>query len=277
MRPFSSPAKAAAARKLVARAIHAGNVLAEADARSWPSTAPPYPDLLESELFGHERGAFTGAQARRKGKFEAADGGTVFLDEIGDITSQDADRFTARPAGEGNRARWWNAAHESGFSLRGRHQSRPRGDGEGRTFRFDLFYQRFLHPRSGAPGRRHSSARGSLAEKTRHLDESASTANFPGSRGIAAPVRLAGNVRELENAIERALVIGVRRNSASGFPLLPPGGPPSFRAPPGGCSPAAYRARARRNSMELHSRRSYPRHRPDHALQQNEKLRSEAT
>lgn len=74
-------------KELIARAIHANSAR-----RYFPIIAvncgAMIESLLESELFGHEKGAFTGAQFRRKGKFELADGGTIFLDEIGTISQK---------------------------------------------------------------------------------------------------------------------------------------------------------------------------------------------
>jgi two-component system nitrogen regulation response regulator GlnG len=73
-------------KELVARALHRHSPRAEKPFIALNMAAIPR-DLLESELFGHERGAFTGAQARRAGRFEQADGGTLFLDEIGDMSA----------------------------------------------------------------------------------------------------------------------------------------------------------------------------------------------
>ncbi|HTN64986.1 MAG TPA: nitrogen regulation protein NR(I), partial [Burkholderiaceae bacterium] len=71
-------------KELVARALHKHSPRAAQPFIALNTAAIPK-DLLESELFGHERGAFTGAQAARRGRFEQADGGTLFLDEIGDM------------------------------------------------------------------------------------------------------------------------------------------------------------------------------------------------
>ena len=71
-------------KELVASALHKHSPRADKPFIAMNTAAIPK-DLLESELFGHERGAFTGAQALRKGRFEQADGGTLFLDEIGDM------------------------------------------------------------------------------------------------------------------------------------------------------------------------------------------------
>lgn len=73
-----------AGKELVARALHAHSPRAKQPFIAVNTAAIPK-DLMESEFFGHERGAFTGAQAQRRGRFEQADGGTLFLDEIGDM------------------------------------------------------------------------------------------------------------------------------------------------------------------------------------------------
>lgn len=74
-------------KELVARALHRHSPRAEEPFIALNMAAIPR-DLLESELFGHERGAFTGAQSKREGRFEQADGGTLFLDEIGDMPAE---------------------------------------------------------------------------------------------------------------------------------------------------------------------------------------------
>src|ERR1700688_4115889 len=72
------------AKKLVARAIHEKSPRSENAFITLNCAAVPA-ELIESELFGHEKGAFTGAAAKHLGKFEQAEGGTLFLDEIGDM------------------------------------------------------------------------------------------------------------------------------------------------------------------------------------------------
>ena len=92
-------------KELVAHAIHrrsprADRALVKVNCAALPA------ELIASELFGHEKGAFTGAMQQRIGRFEAANGGTIFLDEIAELKSRDSGVAVARAPRERVRARW---------------------------------------------------------------------------------------------------------------------------------------------------------------------------
>ena len=91
-------------KELIAHAIHYNSLRAKKPFVKVSCAALP-DSLIESELFGYEKGAFTGAEARKKGRFELAEGGTLFLDEIGDINLGHAGEAAARAAGARVRAR----------------------------------------------------------------------------------------------------------------------------------------------------------------------------
>ena len=90
-------------KEVIARAIHEASPRRNQRFVALNCAAIPSA-LLESELFGHERGAFTGACTQTKGRFQMADGGTLFLDEIGDMPLELQPKLVARPARAGVRA-----------------------------------------------------------------------------------------------------------------------------------------------------------------------------
>jgi DNA-binding NtrC family response regulator len=180
--------------------------------------------LLESELFGHERGAFTGAQARRKGKFEAADGGTVFLDEIGDISLKtQTDLLRVLQEKEIVRLGSTTPTKVDFRCIAATNRDLEAMVKEG-TFRFDLFYRLNILRIQLPPLRERREDIPLLAEA--FLKKHATAMNKPVGRISPEAMNLLlnydwpGNVRELENAIERALVIGKGPDiAASDFPM----------------------------------------------------------
>jgi two-component system nitrogen regulation response regulator GlnG len=127
-------------KELVARALHRHSPRASRPFIALNMAAIPR-DLLESELFGHERGSFTGAQGRRVGRFEQADGGTLFLDEIGDMPAELQTRLLRVLAdGEFYRVGGHEPVRVDVRIVAATHQDLERLVNEGR-FREDLFHR----------------------------------------------------------------------------------------------------------------------------------------
>jgi len=189
-------------KELVARALHKHSPRASGPFVAINTAAIPK-DLLESELFGHERGAFTGAQTMRRGRFEQAEGGTLFLDEIGDMPF-DLQTRLLRVLSDGHfyRVGGHNAVKANVRVIAATHQDLEQRVKDG-AFREDLFH-RLNVIRLRLPALRER--REDVAMLTRHfLQQSAQQLGVEPKR-IAddALVRLSafgfpGNVRQLEN------------------------------------------------------------------------------
>jgi two-component system, NtrC family, response regulator HydG len=167
--------------------------------------------LLESELFGHEKGAFTGAHARKKGKFEVAEGGTVFLDEIADISLRtQTDLLRVLQEKEITRVGGTQTLKVDFRAIVATNKRLEKLVEEG-TFRPDLYYRLNVFTIDLPPLR---SRREDIPLLMEHfLDRFAVSMNRPRQKVKPATVEMLieyawpGNVRELENAIERALLI----------------------------------------------------------------------
>jgi two-component system nitrogen regulation response regulator GlnG len=189
-------------KELVARALHKHSPRANGPFVAINTAAIPK-DLLESELFGHERGAFTGAQTMRRGRFEQAEGGTLFLDEIGDMPF-DLQTRLLRVLSDGNfyRVGGHNAVKANVRVIAATHQDLEQRVKEG-NFREDLFH-RLNVIRLRLPPLRER--REDIATLARHfLQQSAKQLGVEPKRiSDAALAQLSafgfpGNVRQLEN------------------------------------------------------------------------------
>ena len=197
-------------KEMVARAIHI-NSARESRPFIRVNCAALAPGVLESELFGHEKGSFTGAVGRRPGRFELADGGTLFLDEIGDVPLDvQVKLLRVLQEREFERVGGTETVKVDVRVVSATHRDLERLIAAG-TFREDLYYRLNVFPIVLPPLRDRGSditllgehfvqkyAR-SFGKAIRGLDPSAAAALL----SYAWP----GNVRELENVIERALIL----------------------------------------------------------------------
>ena len=197
-------------KELVARALHSASARSGKPFVRVNCAAIPH-DLIESELFGHEKGAFTGATAMRRGKFELADRGAIFLDEIGDM-HLDTQAKVLRVLQEGEIQR---VGGDAIITVNVRVIAATNKDLEkeirANRFREDLYFRLNVIPFRVPPLRDRRDDIPQLAEYFLH--EFAGEYGRPpkelddGARDALRNYNWPGNVRELKNIIERAFII----------------------------------------------------------------------
>ncbi|HJX86271.1 MAG TPA: sigma 54-interacting transcriptional regulator [Gemmatimonadales bacterium] len=197
-------------KELIAHALHhhsprAGKPFVRVNCAALPET------LVESELFGYERGAFTGAQARRKGRFELADGGTLFLDEIGELSpSTQAKLLRVIQEREFERLGGTATIPVDVRLITATNKNLESALGAG-SFREDLYYRLNVFAICVPPLRERKSDVLLLAD---HFLEKYARLHGRSIKRISTPAidmlvsyHWPGNVRELENTIERAVLV----------------------------------------------------------------------
>jgi Nif-specific regulatory protein len=197
-------------KEMVARAIHI-NSARESRPFVRVNCAALAPGVLESELFGHEKGAFTGAVARRLGRFELADGGTLFLDEVGDLpTDVQVKLLRVLQEREFERVGGAETVKVDVRVVSATHRDLEQQIAAG-EFREDLYYRLNVFPITLPPLRERP---GDIALLCDHFIQKYAQSIGKRVRGVD-PGALAsltayawpGNVRELENVIERAMIL----------------------------------------------------------------------
>jgi two-component system, NtrC family, nitrogen regulation response regulator NtrX len=197
-------------KELVARAIHQKSPRRDAAFVTLNCAAVPA-ELIESELFGHEKGAFTGAAARHIGKFEQADGGTLFLDEIGDMPlAMQAKLLRVLEEGEVERVGGDKPIRVNVRVLVATHRNLEELVKQN-TFRRDLFHRIFVFPLPLPPLRERPDDFSALV--AHFARQVAGQNNWKekvfGSDAIAELRRYTwpGNMRELRNVVERLVLL----------------------------------------------------------------------
>jgi len=195
-------------KELVARAIHFHSARAGRPFIAVNSAAIPS-ELLESELFGHEKGAFTGAVARKIGKFEAAAGGTLYLDEIGDLSmSLQGKLLRVLQEREFERVGGKDTIKTDARVITATHQNLEKAV-QDKRFRQDLFYRLNVIQIDIPPLRKRKDDIAPLIDFFVQKYQSGTKSKMftPETLDILRKYDWPGNVRELENAVQRAITL----------------------------------------------------------------------